>query len=119
MTQIDGVTIPRFNYGSSTFSVSRLNFIDFNTVGKLEVLKGSGSSLYGSDAIGGVVSLKSIRPDDLLKPGEKYSFEIPANYSSENDSTNGAIKFAFRENDFEGIVVTSKGTSKFCNNLLA
>ena len=115
LTQIDGVTIPRFNYGSSTFSVSRLNFIDFNTVGKLEVLKGSGSSLYGSDAIGGVVSLKSIRPDDLLKPGEKYSFEIPANYSSENDSTNGAIKFAFRENDFEGIVVTSKGTSNELN----
>jgi len=115
LTQIDGVTIPRFNYGSSTFSVSRLNFIDFNTIGKLEVLKGSGSSLYGSDAIGGVVSLKSIRPDDLLKPGDKYTFEIPANYSGENNSTNGAIKFAFRENDFEGIVVTSKGSSNELN----
>jgi hemoglobin/transferrin/lactoferrin receptor protein len=115
LTQIDGVTIPRFNYGNSSFSVSRLNFIDFNTIGKLEVLKGSGSSLYGSDAIGGVVSLKSIRPDDLLKPGEKYSFEIPANYSGANDSTNGSIKFAFRENDFEAIVVTSKGSSNELN----
>tara|TARA_B100001250_G_C19802506_1_gene791754 strand:+ start:57 stop:2348 length:2292 start_codon:yes stop_codon:yes gene_type:complete len=115
LTQVDGVTIPRFNYGNSTFSVGRLNFIDFNTIGKLEVLKGSGSSLYGSDAIGGVVSLESIRPDDLLKPGDKYSFEIPANYSGANDSTNGAIKFAFRENDFEGIVVTSKGSSNELN----
>ena len=115
LTQIDGVTIPRFNYGRSTFSVSRLNFIDFNTIGKLEVLKGSGSSLYGSDAIGGVVSLKSIRPDDILKPGEKFSFEIPANYSGANNSSNGAIKFAFRENDIEGIVVTSKGSSNELN----
>ena len=115
LTQIDGVTIPRFNYGNSTFSVSRLNFIDFNTLGKLEVLKGSGSSLYGSDAIGGVVSLKSIRPDDLLKPGDRYSIEIPANYSGANDSTNGAIKFAFRDKDFEAIVVTSKGSANELN----
>ena len=46
LTQIDGVTIPRFSYGKSTFSVSRSNFIELSNLGKIEVLKGSGSVSY-------------------------------------------------------------------------
>ena len=76
LTQVDGITIPRFNYGSGTFSASRLNFIDFNSLGKIEVIKGAGSALYGSDALGGVVSLRSIRPDDILQEGEEKVVDL-------------------------------------------
>ena len=61
LTLIDGIPIPRFSYGrNGTYAASRLNYIDFSTLGNVEVLKGPGSSLYGSDAMGGVVCLRSL-----------------------------------------------------------
>ena len=101
LTQVDGITIPRFNYGSGTFSASRLNFIDFNTLGKIEVLKGSGSALYGSDALGGVVSLRSLRPDDILEEGKDVTIDIGTNYNGANKSFTPSINFAYKENNNE------------------
>ena len=104
LTQIDGVTIPRFSYGSSTFSVSRQNFIELSNLGKVEILKGSGSALYGSDALGGVVSLRSLRPDDVLKEGEKKAVRVSGSYKSANSSYKPNLKYAFRDGDTEGII---------------
>ena len=104
LTQVDGITIPRFNYGSGTFSASRLNFIDFNTLGKIEVLKGSGSALYGSDALGGVVSLRSLRPDDILEEGKDNSVDLGANYNGSNNSYTPSINIAFKEDNNEFLV---------------
>ncbi len=125
LTQIDGITIPRFSYGNGTFAVSRFNFIDLSNVGNVEVIKGSGSSLYGSDALGGVVSLKSIEPDDILKPGSKEAFKIDTRYKSQNSSIKPTFKYAFKEKDFEGIFAVStenyselerKAPSKYIDN---
>ncbi len=104
LTQVDGITIPRFNYGSGTFSASRLNFIDFSNLGKIEVLKGSGSSLYGSDALGGVVSLRTLRPDDLFKEGEDYKFDISSKYNGSNNLFSPSIKAAFKEDKNEFLI---------------
>ena len=104
LTQVDGITIPRFSYGSSTYSVSRQNFIELSNLGKVEVLKGSGSALYGSDALGGVVSLRSLRPDDVLKEGEKRAVRVSGTYKSSNSSYKPNLKYAFRDGDTEGII---------------
>ena len=116
LTLIDGIPIPRFSYGrSGTFAASRLNYVDFNNLGSVEVLKGAGSSLYGSDAMGGVVSLRSLDPDDLLEEGQKRTFEISSPYSSQNSSYQPSLKFAFRENDLSGLLALSIGSSKELN----
>ena len=104
LTQIDGVTIPRFSYGKSTFSVSRSNFIELSNLGKIEVLKGSGSSLYGSDALGGVVTLRSLNPEDILKKDQKTAAKLSTGYKSVNSSIKPNLKYAFRDGDIEGIV---------------
>ena len=104
LTQIDGVTIPRFSYGKSTFSVSRSNFIELSNLGKIEVLKGSGSSLYGSDALGGVVTLRSLNPEDVLKEDQKTAVRLSTGYKSVNSSIKPNLKYAFRDGDIEGIV---------------
>ena len=101
LTQVDGITIPRFNYGSGTFSASRLNFIDFNTLGKIEVLKGSGSALYGSDALGGVVSLRSLRPDDILEEGKDVTIDFGTNYNGANNALTPSVNFAVKEDNNE------------------
>ena len=104
LTQVDGITIPRFNYGTGTFSASRLNFIDFNSLGKIEVLKGAGSALYGSDALGGVVSLRSIRPDDILQEGEESVIDLGGNYNGTNNSYTPTIKTAFKDGNNEFLI---------------
>ena len=116
LTLIDGIPIPRFSYGrSGTFAASRLNYVDFNNLGNVEVLKGAGSSLYGSDAMGGVVSLRSLDPDDLLEEGQNSTFEISSPYNSQNSSYQPSLKYAFKDNDLAGIFAVSVGNSKELN----
>lgn len=43
-----------------------LNRIDLNNVKRIEILKGAGSALYGSDAIGGVINIITNQPINLL-----------------------------------------------------
>ncbi len=55
----------------------------FNTgIGRVEVLKGSQSALYGSEAIGGVINLSSAR---LAEVGQRYTFA--AEYGSYNTAS--------------------------------
>ena len=93
LTLIDGIPIPRFSYGrNGTYAASRLNYIDFTNLGNVEILKGPGSSLYGSDALGGVVSLRSLIPDDILEDDQTSSFEISSPYNSQNSSYQPSLK---------------------------
>ena len=127
LTVIDGIPIPRFSYGrNGTFAASRLNYIDFNNLGNVEVLKGPGSSLYGSDAMGGVVSLRSLIPDDILEEGQTSTFEISSSSNSQNSSYQPSLKYAFRDDDLAGIFSISYGNygelqrntdSKYINDL--
>jgi outer membrane receptor protein involved in Fe transport len=58
---VDGV---RLNNGITPSGANRLlNSVDLFSLSRLEVLRGPGSVLYGSDAIGGAINLVSKRPD--------------------------------------------------------
>ena len=46
-----------------------LNLIDLESVERVEVLRGPASVLYGSDALGGVVRVHTLRPGALLRDG--------------------------------------------------
>ena len=116
LTLIDGIPIPRFSYGrGGTYAASRLNYIDFATIGNIDVLKGPGSSLYGSSAMGGVVSIRSLDPDDILEDGKNSTFEISSPYNSQNSSYQPSIKYAFRDNDLSGVFGYSSGRYKELN----
>ncbi len=56
----DGVSITSFSLGTS--DVDRPN-IQLSTLGSIEVIRGPGSSLYGSDALHGVVALNFFEAD--------------------------------------------------------
>ncbi len=78
--RIDG---GRFNFG--TAHKGRF-FIDPDIVERVEVLRGGGSTLYGSGALGGVISIDTKAVDDLLAPGDNFGARLLGGYA-----TNGEI----------------------------
>jgi hemoglobin/transferrin/lactoferrin receptor protein len=68
-------------------------FFDPEVLKQVEVLKGTGSTLYGSGAIGGVIALTTKDAADYLDGDEKYGFRVKAGYHSVNDEpmTSGTI----------------------------
>lgn len=65
MTRIDGVeTSEQFDFGP--FNVHQVSF-DVDALKSVEIVRSANSALYGSDALGGVVSLFTKDPADYLR----------------------------------------------------
>jgi len=80
---IDGV---RFN--NSVFREGSNQYwstIDSYSIGKIEVMRGAGSLLYGSDAIGGVVN--AVTKDFAFKEGRNWGASETLRYASAEKST--------------------------------
>jgi outer membrane receptor for ferrienterochelin and colicins len=54
-----------------------LSSIPLAVVERIEVVRGPMSSLYGADALGGVVNIILKKPSDQLEAAAKYSYELP------------------------------------------
>ncbi|MCJ7452804.1 MAG: TonB-dependent hemoglobin/transferrin/lactoferrin family receptor [Steroidobacteraceae bacterium] len=82
--EVDGIpSAPGFAIGS--YSDSGRAFPDLAFVKRVEILRGPASSLYGSDAIGGVVAMSTLTPDSLLAGGAVTGFRSEAGYDSGDD----------------------------------
>lgn len=93
--EVDGIpSAPGFTIGN--YSNSGRAFVDLAFVQRVEVLRGPASSLYGSDAIGGVVAMTTFRPAALLGPGADAALRTQAGYDSANDGWRAAIIGATR-----------------------
>ncbi|WP_024891469.1 TonB-dependent hemoglobin/transferrin/lactoferrin family receptor [Luteimonas huabeiensis] len=83
----DGVPVSdAFSIGS--FSNANRNFVDPDTLKRVEVVRGPTSSLYGSDALGGVVAFFTKDPADYLSEGERAHVGARIGYDSAWDGTN-------------------------------
>jgi len=60
-------------------------FLDPEMIGGAEALRGPASSLYGSGAIGGVLSFRTLEAGDLLAPGETVGGRVKVGYQGVND----------------------------------
>lgn len=83
---VDGVRLPDFYNGGGptnfTMSASPTAMPDF--LKRVEILRGAASSLYGSDAIGGVVGYVTLDPADLLQAGAQNGLRLRAGYYGAN-----------------------------------
>ena len=87
--EVDGIpSAPGFAIGN--YSDSGRAFVDLAFVQRVEILRGPASSLYGSDAIGGVVAMSTLRPDSLLAGGAGASLRSEAGYDSGDDGWHAA-----------------------------
>jgi hemoglobin/transferrin/lactoferrin receptor protein len=71
LIEVDGVPVnQRFELGSYANATAFLPEVDL--IKRVEILKGPASTLYGSDAIGGVVAIHTWNPEDLAASDEPY-----------------------------------------------
>ena len=107
---LDGIRLPNYHYGSVTlppdyYNMNQASFINWETLSAVEILKGPASALYGSDALGGIISLRSLKASDILSEGEDFKVEIPVNYDSSNEGLSESIKLATKLNDDIGALI--------------
>lgn len=87
--QVDGADISdSFSIGS--FSSAGRDFVDPDLIERVELLRGSASALYGSDALGGVVSFRTLDPDAITRiTGRDWAVRVGA-HSVQDDGSLGA-----------------------------
>ncbi|MEA3489801.1 MAG: TonB-dependent hemoglobin/transferrin/lactoferrin family receptor [Candidatus Omnitrophota bacterium] len=59
-------------------------FLNIDDIERIEILKGAGSALYGSDAIGGVINIRTKSPGDILDEGENFGIGSHTSYNTVN-----------------------------------
>ena len=111
---VDGVDqASAFDPGVTYYMRGGRNFIDTETLKGAEVVKGPASSLYGSDAIGGLVAFQTKNPEDLLnESGDDTHASVKAAYSSANEGFTETFSLANRTGDLESMVIYTRRDSK-------
>ncbi|QOL25840.1 TonB-dependent hemoglobin/transferrin/lactoferrin family receptor [Thalassotalea sp. LPB0316] len=83
-------------------------FIDTDTVKQVEVAKGAASSLYGSDALGGIVVFTTKDASDYLAEGEDFGGKVKFGYNAISQQYTGGASLALRTGQFEHLLHLTK-----------
>ena len=104
---IDGVQqATPFNPGGGAVQAIYPNAIELDTLTSIEINKGPSSTLYGSDAMGGVVVLKTKDPSDVLKTdGDENRFGIKSSYFSADEQFKNTLTWAMRQGNLETLLM--------------
>lgn len=99
---IDGIRLNNstFRYGPNQY----MNTIDPFSVSKIEVLRGSGSVQYGSDAMGGVIQVFTKEPS--YSNGKDFKGSLNGRYGSSSMERSGSTEFEYSTSKmaFSGIL---------------
>ena len=90
---VDGARVPeRITDGTR-------DYLDFNFTKQVDIVHGPGSVLWGADALGGIVAMETIDPDDILADGKEKGGELEVSYDSFDNRFNNSATYAQRIND--------------------
>lgn len=96
--QVDGVRVPDgFSFGPNAFG--RGDYADLDLLQSVEIVRGPGSAMYGSDGLAGVVSFITRDPNDFLAEDENFGARARVSYASVDDSWAENLTVAGRLND--------------------
>ncbi|HSH96849.1 MAG: TonB-dependent hemoglobin/transferrin/lactoferrin family receptor [Methylophilaceae bacterium] len=93
MQMVDGVRLSDYydSGGPTNFTMNAPLGVSRDFLKRVEILRGPASSLYGSDAIGGVVGYITLDPTDVLTPGKDYGVRYRMGYSGENKGFSNSV----------------------------
>lgn len=102
--ETDGIPVSdAFSIGS--YSNANRNFVDLDTLKQVEVLRGPGSALYGSDALGGVVGFRTKDPADYLGDGARSHVGLKLGYEGDWDGLFGGATLAGGDDRWSWLMV--------------
>lgn len=79
-------------------------FIETETLKQVEVAKGASSSLYGSDALGGIVVFTTKDASDYLEDGETFAGNVKAGYTNDGKKSHIGTTFSLATGDLEQVL---------------
>jgi hemoglobin/transferrin/lactoferrin receptor protein len=79
-------------------------FVETDTLKQVEVAKGAASSLYGSDALGGIVVFTTKDASDVLSDGEDFAGNVTLGYTGDGEQTNIGTTLALKTGGFEQLL---------------
>jgi len=92
--EVDGVPMPDA-FAVGQFAAAGRDLADLEVVEQAEILRGPASTLHGSDALAGVVSLRTREPRDLIAQGEGDQYlGVRGGYNGRDDSWLGSAAWA-------------------------
>ncbi len=101
--QVDGIRVPDgFAFGPAAFG--RGDYVDLDLLQSVEILRGPGSALYGSDGMAGVVSFFTKDPSDFLEENENFGLRLRGSYASADDSFSEAVTAGVRFGDWSALI---------------
>lgn len=103
---VDGIDQAKsFSPNGSPFQRTSSTQVDIDTVKRVEILKGPASTLYGSDALGGVVAFTTKNPADYLEEGDNTGGSVKLRYGSADESFSQTVSLANRTGSLESLLV--------------
>ncbi len=107
LTLIDGAPVAdEFSFGPALSA--RRNYIDVDTLKAVEIVRGPASSLYGSNAIGGLVTFITKDPKDFLADeADNQYFSIKSGLDSVDSSWDNTFTYAGGSDRLQGLLVAT------------
>lgn len=114
--EVDGVPVSdAFSFGSM-LSAGR-NTVDMDAIKRVEIVRGPASSLYGSDALGGVVSYVTKDPTDYLDEGKPQYLSLKHQYATVNRGNATSATFAAGDQRHAFMLLGSHRNAYQSNNM--
>jgi hemoglobin/transferrin/lactoferrin receptor protein len=117
LQQVDGVRLPDYYNGGgpSNATTSSADSPELDFLKRVEVLRGPASSLYGSDALGGVVSYLTLDPRDIL--GKKdAAVRYKGTWRSADQSLQNTLYFAGGNEMVEALLAVTRRSGDELDN---
>ena len=83
-------------------------FVDPALLKQVEVLRGGASAMFGSGALGGVISLETKDASDILKPGEAWGAEVNVGFNTQGSEALRAVTAAFAQENLDMVAFFSQ-----------
>src|SRR5215207_8237359 len=110
---VDGA---RQNYQRSGHNANGSFFLDPELVGGVDIVRGPTANIYGSGAIGGVVSFRTKDINDVVRPGERWGVDMTGSGGTNSARGLGSIFGGVRATPdvdvFGGAVYRTQGNYK-------
>ena len=113
MTQVDGVqSSEQFDFGP--FNIHQMG-LDVDALKTVEIVRSANSALYGSDALGGVVSLFTKDPADYLR-ARPFHIGAKTTWDGRSDALGGNLSLAGGTDRLQGSLFASVNRSNEIRN---